>query len=371
MPALAVALLVRTVCFVLGAAVVAFTLSSTIRILVLPRSSLDVIARSTFVLTRRAFTLQTKRARTYEDRDRIMALFAPVGLFSLIAVWLFLVFCGYLAMYWALGAPSFYAAFRLSGSALFTLGFDTADDPVTTTLSFTEAAIGLGIVALLIAYLPTIYGAFSRREAAVTLLEVRAGSPPSAEEMILRYHRIHGLDRLTDAWPAWEAWFVDIEETHTSLAALPFFRSPQSHRSWVTAAGAVLDCAALLNSTVDVPRDPLRDLCIRAGYLALRQIAKQFFIPFNPEPLPTEPISIARSEYDAVCDNLARAGVPLKPDRDDAWRHFAGWRVNYDAALLGLAAVTMAPEAPWSSDRSLRLSAPGRARTTSPFPKRR
>jgi hypothetical protein len=184
-------------------------------------------------------------------------------------------------------------------------------------------------------------------------LEVRAGSPPSAIEMILRYHRIHGLDRLNVLWVQWEQWFADIEESHTSLAALVFFRSPQPDHSWVTAAGAVLDAAALLRSTIDVPRDAQADLCLRAGYLALRRIADFFQIPYNANPRPTDPISLNRAEFEAAYDELARNGVPLIADRDQAWRDFSGWRVNYDAVLLLLAALTMAPYAPWSSDRSL------------------
>jgi len=194
----------------------------------------------------------------------------------------------------------------------------------------------------------------------VTALEVRAGSPPSAIEMILRYHRIHGLDQLGSVWTAWEAWFVDIEETHTSLAALPFFRSPQGHRSWVTAAGAVLDAAALTSSTLDLPRDARCDLCIRAGFLALRYISSFFEVEYNPNPQPGDPISVTREEFDAAYDRLVAQGVPVKPDRDAAWRGFAGWRVNYDTVLLALAALTMAPEAPWSSDRSLLVRRKGK-----------
>lgn len=361
MSTLALVLLVHAIAIGLGILVVLATLRSAIRVLVLPRNANDPVARRWFRTTRKLFNLRTAKAQSYEERDEIMALYAPVSLLGLAGLWLVLVLVGYLAMYWGLGAPTLDAAFRVSGSSLFTLGFATVDDVLTTVLSFSEAAIGLGLVALLIGYLPAIYGAFSRREAAVTLLEVRAGSPPSAEEMILRYHRIHGLARLTDFWATWEAWFVDVEETHTSLAALAFFRSPQGHRSWVTAAGAVLDAASLITSTLDVPRDPQRELCIRAGYLALQYIASYFQVPFDPHPRPTDPISVARSEYDDVCDRLAAAGVALKEDRDDTWRQFAGWRVNYDVVLLALAAITMAPLAPWSSDRSLHISRRGKA----------
>jgi hypothetical protein len=102
-----------------------------------------------------------------------------------------------------------------------------------------------------------------------------------------------------------------------------------------------------------MPVDPQADLCIRAGFIALRRIADFFRVPHNPNPQPGDPISISREEYDLACDQLAAAHVPLKADRDQAWRDFSGWRVNYDTVLLALAAITMAPYAPWSSDRSL------------------
>jgi len=207
------------------------------------------------------------------------------------------------------------------------------------------------LVALLIAYLPTMYTAFSRRETAVTLLDVRAGTPPSAVEMLKRYQRLHGLDRLSDVWEQWEVWFGEVEETHTSLAALVFFRSPQPDRSWVTAAGAVLDAASLTVSTVDIPFEPRAALCIRAGYLALRHVASTFRIPYKPDVTRDDPISVTREEYDSACDELAAEGVPLKPDREQAWLDFKGWRVNYDVVLLALAALTLAPTAPWSGDR--------------------
>jgi hypothetical protein len=115
----------------------------------------------------------------------------------------------------------------------------------------------------------------------------------------------------------------------------------------------------LARSTLDIPADAQADLCIRAGYITLRRICDFFHIPYNASPRPDDPISIARVEFDRVYDDLAAQGVPLKADRDRAWRDFAGWRVNYDVPLLALCALTMAPYAPWSSDRSIRLSKVG------------
>jgi hypothetical protein len=198
-----------------------------------------------------------------------------------------------------------------------------------------------------------MYAAFSRREQAVNMLEVRAGSPPSALEMLLRFHRIHGLEGLADYWRSWEMWFADVEESHTTLPALIFFRSPRPENSWVTAAGTVLDCAAITLSAIDIPYQPSAALSIRAGYLALRRIATYFDIPNPQDPhFPETPVCVERAEFNSVLDQLSAAGLPLKPDREQAWRDFAGWRVNYDRSLILLCGLVMAPRASWSSDRA-------------------
>ena len=347
----------RVLSFLVGFSIVFYVLVSVIRTFVLPRSAPDKLVRLVFIAMRRIFDLRISVEQEYERRDEIMALYAPFTLVILPAVWLVCVLASYMAMFWATTGQPLYALYKISGSSLFTLGYAVVDDAVTTSLIFTEAAIGLFLVALLIAYLPTMYAAFSKREIAVTMLEVRAGSPPSALEMLMRFHRLNRLDKLGELWVTWELWFVDIDESHTSLAALSFFRSPQPERSWITAAGTVLDAAALVSSTVDVPRDAQTDLCIRAGFLALRHICDFFGIPYNAHPKPDDPISIAQEEFDDVYDKLAEAGVPLKPDREQAWRDFRGWRVNYDSVLIHLAGLIMAPWTMWSSDRAVRVHA--------------
>jgi hypothetical protein len=344
--------IVRGLVFLAGLALVGGTLFSALQTFVLPRGVSDRLTRLVFHGVRMIITLPLKRARSYEERDRILAFYAPLGLLALVPVWYLIVAIGYGAMYWSIEQMPWQEAFLLSGSSLFTLGFMTPPGLPTALIVFSESMIGLILVAMLIAYLPTIYAAFSRRESAVTLLEVRAGKPPSAIEMLLRFHRIHGLQRLSDLWPVWENWFDDIDESHTSLPALVFFRSPHGDHSWVTSAGAVLDTASLTLAGVDIPPDPQAMLCIRAGYLALRHVADYFGLPNPADPsFPDEPVSVTRAEFDLACEQLAAAGVPLKADREQAWLDFAGWRVNYDQALLGLCRLTIAPPAPWSSDR--------------------
>jgi hypothetical protein len=335
-----------------GGAAILIVIDAAIRTFVLPRGATVTFTRLISLGSRLVFDIFARPARSYEQRDRVMALYAPVTMLLLPAVWLGGVFVAFAAIFWALRAVAWTEAFRLSGSALFTLGFDTPRQSGPLLITFVEAALGLGLLAMLISYLPTIYASFSRREIAVSQLAVRAGSPPSAPEMIIRAHRTGVAERLDPLWQVWELWFVEVEETHTSIGLLSYFRSPNPSRSWVTASGAVLDAAALRLAVLDIPWTPDAATCIRAGYLALRAIADLFGIPYEPDATADDPISVTRSEFDDVYDQLAEAGVPIKPDRDQAWRDFAGWRVNYDTVLLTLAGLVMAPYAPWSSDRS-------------------
>jgi len=336
-----------------GVAVVVATMMSAIRTVVLPRGVPVRLGRQTFRAVRQLFELRIGKRAEYERRDRIMALFAPVSLLTLLMVWLVILLGAYSAMFWALGEHPYRHAFTVSGSSLFTLGFERGGSLPTTIISFSEAMFGLILLTILIAYLPSAYAVFSRREAMVETLEVRAGSPPSAVEMLQRYWAIGFYDELPALWERWEPWFIELAETHTSFPALAFFRSPEPDHSWVTAGGTILDAASLYLAAVDRPREPRAELMIRAGYIAFRRIATFFRIPYDHDPRPDDPISIARQEFDAACARLAGSGIPLKADLDQGWRDFAGWRVNYDAVLLGLARLTVAPPAPWCSDRSL------------------
>jgi hypothetical protein len=338
-----------------GLYIVVGTLLSAVNTFVVPRSMNTRLTRFVFRVSRGLFNLRVRTAKTYEDRDRIMALYAPLTLLALPAVWLILNLIGFTLIDWAVEPQPLDAALRLSGSSLLTLGFAAPQAVPQLIVTLAEASIGLILVALLIAYLPTMYAAFQRRELLVSLLEVRADTPPSPVTMITRVYMndARGIAALRDLWEQWEVWFADISESHTSLAALVFFRSPKPAMSWVTAAGTILDAAALVESTLDKPWDVRARLCIRAGFVSLRHIADFFRIPYDPDPKPDDPISITREEYDAVYEQLLTAGLPLIPDRDQAWRDYAGWRVNYDVPLLVLAELTMAPYAPWVSDRGL------------------
>jgi len=337
--------------FLAGLTIVVLTIRSAVRTLVVPRALQATLSRVVFVVMRKLFRLRANERHDYRRRDSVMAFYAPVSLLTLLLTWLSMILVGYTLMFHAIGAGDLGMAFAISGSSLLTLGFAVDTGLPELALTFTEAAIGLVFLALVISYLPSLYASFQRRERGVAELEVRAGQPPTGVYLIELAWVVGRLETLRDLWMQWEHWFTDVDESHTSYPPLAFFRSPHADQSWVTASGAVLDAASLFASTIDVPRIPEAEFMIRSGYLCLRHIADFFQIPVDHDPKPDDPISLAREEYDVAYDRLVRTGVPVRSDRDQAWRDFAGWRVNYDAALVGLAKLTMAPWAPWSSDR--------------------
>ena len=146
--------------FALGITMVLLVFDSALRTFVLPRGATPVVSRGTFIGLRMVFNAIARAARTYDGRDSVMALYGPVGLLLLPAVWMVMVVAAYTAMFHALGVSGFERAFEMSGSSLFTLGFVRPPDLPTNILAFFEAATGLGLLGLLIAYLPTIYTAF-------------------------------------------------------------------------------------------------------------------------------------------------------------------------------------------------------------------
>jgi hypothetical protein len=256
---------------------------------------------------------------------------------------------GFTAIFWGLGGYTVGEAFRLSGSSLLTLGSSIPTTGADAIFTFIEAITGLGLAALLVGYLPTMYAAYSRRELEVSLVEVWADRPASAATLLIRYHERRHLDGLNDEWRRWELWFAEVGQSHTTLSAIAFYRSAQPEQSWIVAAGAVLDATALSRSLLDIPASWLADLTMRAGTVAVRRIADFFGIKYNVDPSPDDVTSVTREKFDAVAAQLEAAGLPLRADRDAAYRDFNGARAAYDRPLLALSRLVLAPEALWNT----------------------
>ncbi|SFQ33721.1 hypothetical protein [Hymenobacter arizonensis] len=339
----------RVIVGVSGTMLVVATVSSAIRAFILPRNEVVRLNVWVFVGVRTLFDAAAKLANSYDRRDRIMAHYAPVALVALPVVWEALVSLGYTGIYWALGEGSWYYCYRLSNNSLLTLGsFSTTNMPAAA-LTYSEATLGLLLLTLLLSYLPTIYQAFSRRETTVTRIELRAGTPASAATLLCWLNNSGSLQDDDAQWEQWEQWFVEIEESHTSLPILTFFRSPQPGRSWVIAAGLLLETANLFFSALDEPRPRQAELTFKAGCVALNRVYRFFSEQAGTEPralLPEEsPVREAeRADFDKHCDALVAAGLPVRSDRDAAWVHYQELRNRYVSALDFLATLTMAPK---------------------------
>jgi hypothetical protein len=331
-----------------GIVLVIITLSAAIRSFILPRNEVVRLNVWVFMGIRVFFRFAAKRANSYERRDRIMAHYAPVALVALPVAWEALVSLGYTGMYWAVGEGTLLHCYQLSGSSLLTLGTIDEFSFVGGVLTYSEAMLGLLLLTLLLSYLPTIYQAFSRRESTVALLELRAGTPPTAACLLGWLNHDGSVQNDDQQWATWEQWFVEIEESHTSLPILSFFRSPQPGRSWVTSGGLILDTAALLFAAVDAPRPRQAQLTFKAGCLALNRVYRFFDNKAGAEPAALQPaeeaVETGRAAFDQACVELAESGLPLLADRAAAWQQYQELRSRYLPALEFLSRLTMAPD---------------------------
>ena len=357
---------VRIVCAVAGLTLQIIVLDAAIRTFLLPRIAnvrfSRVVAKGVGVI----FNKLASEERDYLTRDRILSMFAPMVLLTYQAMWLALSLVAFALGFVAAGMATFAGAFSVSGSSLFTLGTTPAHGGLFSVLQFTEAGVGLTLLALLIAFIPTLYGAFQRREVSVTRLSVRAGIPATPWGVVEIAHSVQSYERLDELWREWEQWFIEVGETHTTLIILNYYRSPNPKQTWIGSATTVLDAAALFNAVVDLKPSPTAGLCIRSGWLSLRRLADYFKIDY-PRNVDTDiHVTITRDEFDIVLARLERSGVPLVSDREAAWRDFVGWRVNYDAIIEHLSVQFNCPRTDWNVAAVEPLVGPSNVRGTGP-----
>ena len=351
--------LAHIVAVVLGASLVFIVLLSALKTVVLPSSGLTGITRFVFATSHRIFV----RPDRNPFAARLRPLYAPVALVSLPFAWMMIVTAGFTLVFWGCGAGTWSDSFVTSGSSLFTLGFAKPASDGLVLLTFVEATLGLGLVALLISYLPTIYGAFSAREKGVGLLRPLMGSPPSVLELLRRLQNTEMLDA-PELWEKTSNWFVDLEQSHAAFPALTSF--PSQAESWVSTAGTMLDAAALLVAAIGTDHTPPTGvrMMLAHGIPSLTNVALAAGLPVEP-PRPlvalsvaTAPkaaaISISRAEFLDVLAGVRALGMATDrdpADDDRVWLRFKTIRASYDDALCDLAGLTLAPSAPWSTDR--------------------
>jgi hypothetical protein len=208
---------------------------------------------------RTTWTLWAAQSRLFHSkklREAHLSYYGPLSLLMLFATWAFCLVLGFAMLHWAAGSalaapgetPTFRTDLYLSGTTFFTLGLGdvTPRTSLARVITVAEGGTGFGFLAIMISYLPTLYGAFSQRELNISLLDARAGSPPTAAELLRRHAQFADSEVLTPYLRDWEIWAAQIMESHLSYPVLCYFRSQHDNQSWLAAFTAVLDVSALL-----------------------------------------------------------------------------------------------------------------------------
>jgi len=347
----------RVAAAVVGGLLVLTSVSSVTGTLIVSRSSSSRLTRWVDRSVDRVYRLTVPRAPDYRRRDRLLATQAAAVLLAQLAAWLIVAYTGFALLLWPFATRGIVSAFTDAGSSLFTLGFAVPAGAVPAVIVFLAAAVGLVILTLQIAYLPTLYAEFNRRETEVALLNARAGVPSWGPELLARTHYALGsgsstLDTMPGLYAAWERWAADVTESHTTYLPLVRFRSPTPLSSWVTALLAVLDSAALFLalSPKEAPEVPAR-LCLRSGFLCFTRIARAMGFDIPDEADPDAGISLTYAEFLDAVARMREVGFPIERTPEQAWPEFVGWRVNYEQAAYAVAAAVYAVPARWSGPR--------------------
>jgi hypothetical protein len=293
-------------------------------------------------------------------REGLLGLYAPAFVFVLLAVWIVVLVLGYGLITWALRdelrptPQSFGEAIYVAGTAFSTLGFGDVvpiGGPARAML-LVAAASGLAVVALVITFLFSLYGALQKREIPVVTLDARAGAPPSGVKLLETYARLDLIDELPTLFTNWEVWAAEVLDTHVAYPILSYFRSSHDNESWVGSLGAVLDAATLVLTTIDgVPRGHAK-MMAAMGEHVVEDVGHAFGFENTASP------GVARLEFDEARARLAAAGYALSPGAE-AWQAFSTSRARYAGRLSLLAEWFVSPPSQWIGDRAPVVHRPG------------
>jgi hypothetical protein len=348
---------VAVVVLVVSLLVVGFILLDVFETIVLPRRVTRRLrpARLVYVLTWRPWKAAARRLMNGNQRESFLAYYGPLGLLALLVTWVVGLVVGFAGLHWALGSalvvsdgtPSFAADLYYSATTLTTLGLGDVAPRATGArlVTVVEAATGFGLFALVIGYLPALYQAFSRREVRISLLDARAGSPPTATEFRRRNHSAKVEGKLDQYLGEWEQWSAELLESHLSYPSLAYFRSQHDNQSWVAALTAVLDSCALTLAILGDRRYDAARLTFAIG----RHAAVDLSQVFRARPRLPEPDRLPPGSLERMWELLEETGYRV-PDRDDAERRLAELRAQYEPYVFALAEHLLSPLPPWVPD---------------------
>jgi hypothetical protein len=297
-----------------------------------------------------AFVNLARVAKTYEGKDSILAPTAPVALVAQLLFWAASLVVGF-ALMLLLTTHNFAQALTQALTSLFTVGSIHTGGIANTGIDIAAGATWVVIVALQIAYLPSLYSSFSRREALVTMLQSRAGSPAWGPEIIARHQLVGITDALPQLYSDWELWAAEVTESHTTYPVLLLFRSPEPWLNWIIGLLAVLDAGAMQLALNPNTAPSQTRLCLRMGFTLFNRITGSLGYKVDPDPDPDGDIQLTFAEFASAIEKLTSYGYPMERTPEEAWPHFKGWRINYETSAYILADQFTAPLAPWSGTR--------------------
>lgn len=342
--------------FVLAVGIALLVLWEIFETIVLPRK-IDRKFRMTryfYLATWRGCCFLSDRIWRPKLRSAILSIFGPFSLLGLFVVWGISLVFAFALMNWSMHSPfrlpngdalSFALDLYASGTTMTTLGLGDVipRSPAARLATVIEAGLGLGLVALVISYLPALYQAFSRREVEISLLDARAGSPPSAAELLRRSVSSGHPQNLEKLLAGWERWCAEIMESHISYPVLCYFRSQHANQNWVTAITAVLDTCAFHIACLNRESSCQAQLTFAMARHAVVDITQVF----HRKPSTDMPDRLSQAGFRTVCDDLRQVGMVLCSD-EKCWDRLEDLRRLYEPYIVTLSRHLRMDLAPWT-----------------------
>ena len=347
----------RVCAFAAGIICLVIVLLDAFETIILPRRATGRfrLTRLFYVATWRPWAFLVRRLRTPRRRETAFSYYGPFSLILLLVVWAGAMVLGFGLLFFALGSPfhdatqgrGFESDLYVSGTTIFTLGLGdvTPQSAGTRALVILEAGTGLGFLAVVMGYFPVLYGAFSRREASISLLDARAGSPPTAGELMRRHSYEGAAPALSALLLEWERWSAELLESHISYPQLCYFRSQHNNQSWISALTAMLDTSALLIAGVqghEARQAQLTFAMARHAVVDLAQIFQLKPSTHGPDRLPPE-------RYEQLYSLLCESGVRVCRD-GRSYERLRELRAMYEGYAVALGAYLAMPLPPWVAD---------------------
>ena len=348
-------MLTSPVAFLAGVAVVIIVIWEAFEVIILPRRVTRRFRLSRFFYRNfwRIWKTLASLVPAKKARESAFGIFGPISLLILVAVWAIGLVYGFALMQYGAGsavsvaisgANSFWTDIYLSGTTFFTLGLGDVvpRSSLARALIVTEAGLGFGFLAGVIGYLPFIYGSFSKREVSITLLDSRAGTPPTAGELLRRHSYPYGADTLRELLKEWELWSAELMESHLTCPVLAYFRSQHDNQSWIASLTAILDTCALIMVGVEGACERQAELTFAIARHAVVDLSQVFGT--SPRPLPQDRLPAA--ELRRIRDVLAQHGLKLN-DGEAANTRLIELRNMYEPYIFALAAYLNQTLPPW------------------------